>query len=378
MLVRACAWAMLLSVAGVFACSRGETIVEPPPEVRIEPRANDAKRVVVTAVLPASVAAGMPAGSLGEERGRRWLRLTRRGASQPLVGVYRREGQQLAFAPRFALLPGVVYHAELRLGERSLTAVYQLPAEAVLASAPRVLAMYPTAVALPANHLRFYVRFSEAMQTGDSFWKQVELFDEQRAERVEVAWRELDIWSKDRTLVTMLLHPGRVKKGIPFAAELGPVLHAGRRYRLRIGAALKSAAGIALGTPHDKRFRVGPADRERPHPRAWRIESPTAGSKDALVLHFAEKMDHVTMIPAVMVRTLAGTPVTGAAVAGAEERSWRFSPQRAWPPEPHRIDVAPSIEDLAGNTPMRLFDGHIDEVHVAVAPKLTFSFTPRR
>ncbi|MFP6686240.1 MAG: hypothetical protein VB934_16095 [Polyangiaceae bacterium] len=387
MTTRWLAMVVLLGVAGVTACSRDDSAApsaglspseHEAPTVSIAPHEDDGARVLVIASLPGGVANALPQGPIEEKRARPWLRLRRLGASQPMVGRYRRDGKQLEFRPSFALVLGENYRAELRIGARSFFADYQPPAGTTAPKPPRVVMMYPSGSLLPANHLRFYVRFSEPMQTGETFWKHVQLFDDQDAKPLAVAWREINLWSKDRTLVTMLLHPGRVKRGIPFAADLGPVLHQGHSYLLRINAGLLSAAGIALGKAHEKRFRVTAADRKKPHPADWRVDAPAAGSRDAVVMRFGEPMDHLVLTTTVQVWSQLGKRLQGTVAVGPDERSWRFSPAAPWGDGPHRVEVAPTIEDLAGNTPLRLFDSHKDELHAKITPELTLAFTPTK
>lgn len=49
-------------------------------------------------------------------------------------------------------------------------------------------------------------------------------------------------------------------------------------------------------------------------------------------------------------------PVLGRASIGREERSWRFVPSARWVVGGYALQVDPRLEDLAGNSLLRLFD----------------------
>jgi hypothetical protein len=40
----------------------------------------------------------------------------------------------------------------------------------------------------------------------------------------------------------------------------------------------------------------------------------------------------------------------------AQEAAWAFTPERVWVNGEYRLLVNPELEDLAGNTPLRVFD----------------------
>jgi hypothetical protein len=52
----------------------------------------------------------------------------------------------------------------------------------------------------------------------------------------------------------------------------------------------------------------------------------------------------------------SGRMVAGAAGVPAGEQSWSFVPDTPWAPGPHRILIDPVLEDIAGNSVVRIFD----------------------
>jgi hypothetical protein len=51
-----------------------------------------------------------------------------------------------------------------------------------------------------------------------------------------------------------------------------------------------------------------------------------------------------------------GLPVGGTAESGPQERSWQLTPRQPWAAGPHQLTVDPALEDLAGNSIVRVFD----------------------
>jgi hypothetical protein len=94
-----------------------------------------------------------------------------------------------------------------------------------------VAAVYPGASILPANRLRIYIQFSAPMGHGGA--EHVRILDEQgRALDDPFLPLDTELWSPDRTRITLLFDPGRVKRGILPNVQMGRPLKPGRRYTL--------------------------------------------------------------------------------------------------------------------------------------------------
>ena len=74
---------------------------------------------------------------------------------------------------------------------------------------------------------------------------------------------EHGLWDPRQTRLTVLLHPGRIKRGVAPGERLGPPLRAGRSYRLVVDASMPDAAGRPLGRAFEKRFRSSPPTARR-------------------------------------------------------------------------------------------------------------------
>ena len=153
----------------------------------------------------------------------------------------------------------------------------------------------------------------------------------------------------------MWIHPGRIKQGVNLREEFGPVLKAGQEYRIVVSSAVRDAKGVRLDEPFEKRFRTAAEDRSRPAPQKWKLNSPKIGTREPLVIVFDEPLDRALLNRMLLVKR-HGEPVGGQISVPAGELRWRFTPTQNWQRGEHSLHVDGRLEDLAGNTPLRVFD----------------------
>ncbi|MCY1707275.1 hypothetical protein [Pannonibacter sp. SL95] len=110
----------------------------------------------------------------------------------------------------------------------------------------------------PANILRLHLVFPQAIDAGDSA-QPVRLFDAAGRERLDVfADIPGGLWSACGRILTVLLHPGRVKRGLAARDRLGPGLVAGETVTLTLSSALRGADGGPHGLPERFLIRIAP------------------------------------------------------------------------------------------------------------------------
>ena len=280
---------------------------------------------------------------------------------QPMLGSYEVNGRELRFAPRFPLLPGGYYEARfdaaalpgttVRVG-KPLTRYYQVP-NVAKGPAPRLTAIHPSGELVPANHLKFYLVFSEPMRPGGIF-KYFRLLDEQGGP-VPDPFRETELWSADGRRLTLWFHPGRQKTGVNLNVEIGPILAEGRRYTLEISGDWPSPAGPPLGAPVRKPLRAGPPDHAQPDIALWQPTPPPAGTRAKLRVQFPKPLDWALLQSQLWVETAEGRRVSGRSEVGPGETSWLFEPEQPWTVGDFRLAIGTVLEDLAGNSLARPF-----------------------
>ena len=285
----------------------------------------------------------------------------------PMLGHYKLSGNTLTFSPTFELTPGSAYIARLNLQslagftdlrpdhEREvLTTIHSvsIPPDAVY---PSVVGWYPKTQQLPANHLKFYIVFSEPMEHGNIF-RHFSLWDKTTAAAVPRPFRHTELWSEDSRTLTLWFHPGRQKTGVNLNVEIGPILDEGHKYELRISGDWRSAAGIPLTREFSKSFKAVAADHAQPDIKQWTTRLPAAQSVDPLIVNFGEVLDWALATRVIQVQTSDGRAVRGRLVLDERERGFEFHPEAKWPAGSYRIAVHPDLEDLAGNSVGRAFE----------------------
>ncbi len=275
----------------------------------------------------------------------------------PMLGAYRVQSGSLRFEPQFRLEPGVAYRAVFRPDQlpgasRSKTAPitsdFQLPLRRATPTTV-VSHIYPSADLLPENLLKFYVHFSAPMSRG-RIYDHIHLRDEAGKE-VELPFLEIDeeLWDPAMTRLTLIIDPGRIKRGVLPLEEIGPALEAGKSYTLVIAREWRDGAGIPLKENYQKVFKVRPPDREPLDHTRWRIQPPIAGARDALAVTFPKPMDHALARRVISVTTESGEVIEGKVELEDQERRWVFLPDNPWRQGQYKLVIQTTIEDLAGN-----------------------------
>jgi hypothetical protein len=229
----------------------------------------------------------------------------------------------------------------------------------------RVLAVNPSGVELPENLLRLYIQFSVPMSQGDAY-SRVHLRNETIGAEVERPFLELpqELWSSDGTRLTLLLEPGRVKSGLVPREELGPILISGQKYSVTVDQSWPDAAGRPLAEGYRKTFRAVKAETRQLDSRSWIIESPTAGSREPLLIRFPRPLDHAMLervlrvepALAVTASPIGATQLPGDIQIVDGEKCWKFEPRDPWLAERYTLLVSKSLEDPSGNSLGRPFE----------------------
>jgi hypothetical protein len=191
----------------------------------------------------------------------------------------------------------------------------------------------PSAGHVPANLLRISLAF-RAPVDGGVLPRLALVHDD--GSTVEAPFLPQELWSPDGTVLTLLLHPGRVKSGLHARDTLGPILTAGETVTLTLD-----------GRPL-RRWRVDADDTEGPQVSSWRIATVPAGTRQALAVTLDAPVEglgagHIAIADA------RGDRVPGKAVLDKGESRWTFSPARRWRPGRYRLMVRSTLEDAAGN-----------------------------
>ena len=229
-----------------------------------------------------------------------------------VLGKYQVLDDGVQFIPFFPFERGLSYRATLdpRPLHRAdfsepLTLDFSLPLEAKELS-PEVAHIFPTSDHLPENLLRFYVCFSRAIQRG-RVETEISLLGPNGEPAADALYRApVELWDRSMQHLTVLLDPGRLKRGVGPNSELGPPLRVGDQYTLVVGSGLVDLSGEPIRETYYKRFRVTESVREHIAIERWKVVPPPTGSREPLTLLFQRPLDWAllsqTIIPQIFGR----------------------------------------------------------------------------
>ncbi len=300
-------------------------------------------------------------------------------AVPPVAGRFLAQDSAIWFVPRFPFSGGVSYSLLVESAAVDAAEIWEIRRPSPEKSpTTEVVAIYPTAAELPVNLLRVYVHFSAPISEG---WA-ARAIRVTRADTGETLGDvflppEPELWDSERKRLTMLLDPGRIKRGLVPNLEFGYPLVEGTTVRIAVDPAFRDAAGQPLLAGAERSYSIGPALRARIDPTVWRLIAPAAGSRAPLLVEFDRPLDHGLLQHTLSVRDEADRKVGGVGEVGEGERSWRFTPDVPWQASAYQLVVEPRLEDVAGNSPARVFDRDVTKAEDAPGQReaVTVGFT---
>ena len=247
----------------------------------------------------------------------------------PVAGRDEHRGDSLSFTPAFGFVAGQEYVVRTRRSdEPDRLTEFQIQREDAAAPA-LVTDVYPSGDVLPENVLRFYVHFSVPMtpHLASDF---VTLRDASGvADRAAFMKFKQELWNADRTRLTVLIDPGRIKRASPPTSTSARrsrrrTLRADGRRGLACGRRLIGTAVVLEELPRGRRPE-GTARR-----RAVDIAPPRVGTREPLLITFDRPFDRHLLNKALHVVASDGQTIDGTSLVGESETSWSFTPDEPW------------------------------------------------
>lgn len=269
-----------------------------------------------------------------------------------VAGRYSLSGDMLTFEPAFKFIEGQVYTA-LRYDGGKVE--FAIPSDAV-SKAPEVVAIYPSGPSIPENTLRFYIEFSRPMQPHRAGEFITLRGEDGTPDRSAFMNFKQELWSSDRTRLTLLMDPGRIKRGVAMNLELGSALIEGQAYSIVIEEGWPTAFDGQEVPRFEKRYTITSPLRTLPDPASWSISHPRAKSRDTLEIVFDRPFDQQSVARLISVADETGETIDGQFTVADDQRSLRFEPRHKWDGEHIEIVIDPSLEDVAGNNFHELLD----------------------
>lgn len=298
-------------------------------------------------LIPAELVKGIPVDSLTQ-----YVAVKR--ADQPataILGSFQVE-QNVVFEPLVPFSFDTEYQLYIR-GKQISTISSKDPNPGV---APMVVASYPQLDTVPDNLLKIYLQFSQPMREGQALTHISLLANGKDSLKDVFLDLQPELWNEDRTVVTLWLDPGRIKRDLQPHLRMGNPLQQKASYTFVVSANWQNTKGIPLGQPYRWQFSTTLRDSLSPLPANWKLVIPVRETKNPLFIYFGEVLDHFLLQESFAIKNGNGDTVTGIWKITDKDRACRFIPSVPWAEGNYTIDIAARLEDLAGNNLNRPFD----------------------
>ena len=283
-------------------------------------------------------------------------------SNPPVIGSFQVVDKQVVFKPRFLPDPSVTYFVSFsyealnallnqKMGEGVFTekVTFSSPAS----EKPRVVAISPQLDELPMNVLRIYIHFSSPMSFQNPY-EFISIINEKGEELVEpfVIVPE-GLWNIDRRRLTLLFHPGRIKRGVGPNMTEGDILSVGQSYQFKINDKWKGSNGQNLEQEFTTTFSVKNPIQEKIRYEEWELK----GQQNHVgQLHIKTKhpLDQALAKRMLFIRKNDGTFLPSK-VEFDDAYNLRIHWEKQDGDE-FELVIDPRLEDICGNTPLNAFD----------------------
>ena len=276
-------------------------------------------------------------------------------SSTTILGNYKISSEGILFEPLIPFSRGSTYEVFSRDKRISLV---QIPL-ANASDAPVLVSVYPTKDTVPENMLKIYLQFSKPMREGESA-KYISLIKNDR-DTLHDVFLDLqpELWNEERTVITIWLDPGRIKRDLQPNRRLGNPLKKGEHYKLAISGQWQDVQGLRLKKEFAKKIFVGLRDSISPDPGQWDLNIPEKGTIKPLEINLKEPLDYFLLKETISITNENGNPVKGKVAILNKEIMIRFTPSSPWISGNYTLVIETRLEDLAGNNINRPFDRDI-------------------
>ena len=285
----------------------------------------------------------------------------------------------LRFVPKFAPTSGLAYHIRLQIENHQAIVNEFVLNEAPASNQPpaEVDVVYPSASQIPENTLRLYIHFSKPMRRGQVEEK-IRLLDENDhvIQRAFVTGPIGELWDSKQQRLTLLLDPGRIKRGVAPNRELGPALEKGKKRTLHIDGDFIDVKGQTIKTEFRKTYSISEPIYDAISMQHWHITEPTSGTQMPLQIHFDRPLDSGMLSHVIHVYDEKKEKIIGQVEFTENETIWQFHPSRSWSNKPHTIEIPSKLEDISGNNllaPLDVVMTASDSVLSEEYTKITFT-----
>jgi len=237
----------------------------------------------------------------------------------------------------------------------------------------QITGIYPSVNEVPANILKWYIKFSKPVNP-IKIYEHISFLD-QDGKVIDRSILHLGapLLSADGTLLTVWIEPGRQKRMLGPNRHLGSVFDSSKKYTIHIAGTLKDAEGLPIEKSVEHTFTTIESDRIKPSLAQWKIQPIEANTKNPLEIIVNEQLDYGSLLDAFSL-DFKGKQLNGNLSYNSKLKTIFFTPLNNWKKGIYNVKIESSLEDLAGNNLLHLFDRPLKE-NQNEAPQQELKFT---
>ena len=268
------------------------------------------------------------------------VRLT--GSETKMLGKLSTVNGVLTFTPPFPFSSNHLY--EVLCGEK-LIDTFKPTSNSMGA---RVVEIYPTQDTLPENLLKMHIQFSLPMGIGQSY-RHISITENGKLIQPFLEL-EAELWNYDKTVFTLWLDPGRIKRDLAPNILEGNPLTKGKTYELTILQSWKDQHGTELLNEFHTIFVAGDRDEQLPNVHNWKI----VAKRDSIKIKFNEPLDYLLIQHSISL--WKEDRYINLSTKSIGNQLVILIPDNLLEPGEYLLKIDPKLEDLAGNNLTRPFD----------------------
>lgn len=274
----------------------------------------------------------------------------------PLLGLYSKNEDTIFFQPQFELGDGLSFNAHFYHKNDTVKTFYKTPSINLnITNEIFVKEVFPRSNKIPKNILTFYIEFSEPMLEDESAFRYVNLYNENK-EIIPHVWLNKSTWISDKMLMLMI-HPGRVKRGIRYYDNLGDVFYVGKKYYLEITDKVKPLYKNSKVKSFTKGFEIIDPTASCPKILQNKFSIPRRNSKEKLKIVFDKPMDLYSILGGISINIYSmDINIQGKFIPGSDDTEWYFIPEKPWTEKKYTLIFNKYVSDPSGNGLIKPFE----------------------
>lgn len=277
-------------------------------------------------------------------------------SNHSIIGTYFIENDSLKFIPYFDLGNELNFESRFYVDRDTVKKRFSTPKTIISDSIiTEVVSVFPLTNRIPANILSFHILFTSPMQEDVKAFAKIHLLDEKGNIKPKV-WKERSYWADSARHLILMIHPGRIKRGIHYLENLGPIFEVGKKYTLVVSTQLKTEYGKFITKEYKKEFLAIAPDRNIPKIINSDFKTPQS-IKAPLQLSFSEPIDYASLCIGLKIIDSKNELVKYKVRSVRNSDSvWECIPIESWKKQKYTVEFNEEITDLASNHLYRLFE----------------------